>query len=120
MQENEGEAPGALLKGLFWRRPDDIVLHMQRQQAKAQRSSRPQQREQEQQQLHQQHPDKAAILFSSSRPASTVAQGLLPSHAFAGAISGLAVSNPGVIRYALLHPGQWRYTSSTLNTIPPP
>ncbi|XP_026192454.1 uncharacterized protein LOC34618146 [Cyclospora cayetanensis] len=107
---SEGEPPG-ILKGLLWRRPDEIVFSMQHQQAKSHQTSRlqQQQRNSAQEQLFSQpHAERRAILFNSSRPASTVVQGLLPSHAFAAAASGLAISHPLAIREALIHPQHWR------------
>lgn len=97
------------MKGLLWVRPDEIVQRIHKQQSKAQRASRPQQQQQPQEQsMQQEQAEKTAILFSNNRIASTVAQGILPSHAFAGAASGLAASNPRVIREALVHPQEWR------------
>ncbi|CDJ54271.1 hypothetical protein EBH_0038380 [Eimeria brunetti] len=106
--DNGGESAD-ILKGLLWVRPDEIVQRIQRQQSKAQRTSRPQQQQQQQEQpIQQQQPEKTAILFSNSRIASTVAPGILPSHAFSAAASGLAASNPRVIGAALVHPQEWR------------
>lgn len=104
-----GEKPSEFVKGLLWVRPDEIVQRIHKQQSKAQRASRPQQQQQPQEQsMQQEQAEKTAILFSNNRIASTVAQGILPSHAFAGAASGLAASNPRVIREALVHPQEWR------------
>ncbi|KAL8270803.1 hypothetical protein Esti_005277 [Eimeria stiedai] len=120
LHEGETTVRSSLLEGLLWKRPDEIVLRMQQQQAKAQRSARPQQQqqqeqqqeqqqqEQQQQQQQQQDCETPAILFSSSRPASTATQGLLPSLAFVAAASGLAVSKPHVLGGTLLHPRHWR------------
>ncbi|CDJ36948.1 hypothetical protein, conserved [Eimeria tenella] len=106
---NEGDR-GSLraLNGLLWLRPNEIVQRIQQQQLKAHRASRPQQQQQQQDQQIQQQTEKTAILFSSVRIASTVAYGILASHAFAAVASGLAASNPPAIRDALLHPEHWR------------
>lgn len=109
IQGSGGEFAG-VLKELLWVRPDEIVQRIQQQQCKAQRVSRPQPQQQQLQEkpMQLQQPEKTAILFSSNRIASTVAQGILPSHAFAAAASGLAASNPRLIREALVHPQEWR------------
>ncbi|CDI87417.1 Calpain-1 catalytic subunit, related [Eimeria praecox] len=108
--ENGGQ-PADILKGLLWVRPDEIVQRIQRQQSKAQRASRPPPQQQQQEQpAQQQQAEKTAVLFSNNRIASTVAQGILPSHAFAAAASGLAASNPRVIKEALVHPQEWRFS----------